>query len=287
MARRPPKPTLLLSPGHPAVTGDRHASPRLPPQRRRPRRLARRPSSGTGAGRRAAADRDDGGDGGGVASLGARPGDGTNERWRQRDPPRASSRDNGLTVIAPAAGTRRPFLFPERSAGRTIGRMGSRSSPVVVGRERELGVIERALGAAAEGRPVLLLVRGEAGIGKSRLIREAIERARGGGSAILHGSCLDLGGDGVPYLPVIEALRGLARATPPSRLATLLGPARDDLARLLPELADEDRGVVGDGEPAQRRQSGIDRARLFERFIGLLGRLGENAPVVAVVEDVQ
>jgi len=165
--------------------------------------------------------------------------------------------------------------------------MGSRSSPVIVGRERELGVIERALGAAAEGRPVLLLVRGEAGIGKSRLIREAIERARAGGSAILHGSCLDLGGDGVPYLPVIEALRGLARATPPSRLATLLGPARDDLARLLPELADEDRGVVGDGEPAQRRQSGIDRARLFERFIGLLGRLGENAPVVAVVEDVQ
>src|SRR4051794_30012448 len=162
--------------------------------------------------------------------------------------------------------------------------MGSRSSPIIVGRDRELGVIDRALAAAAEGRPVLLLVRGEAGIGKSRLIREAVERARTGGSAILHGSCLDLGDEGIPYLPIMEALRGLARATPRDRLSKFLGPARDDLARLLPELAEGDAGAA-DGDSSAGPDSGVDRARLFERFIGFLGRLGEKAPAVGVIED--
>ncbi|MFL5928862.1 MAG: ATP-binding protein, partial [Gaiellaceae bacterium] len=165
--------------------------------------------------------------------------------------------------------------------------MGSRSSPIIVGRERELGAIDRALAAAAEGRPVLLLVRGEAGIGKSRLVREAVERARAGGSAILHGTCLDLGDEGIPYLPIIEALRGLAGSTPRDRLSEVLGPARDELARLLPELAEGEGAAAGADDGSAGPDSGVDRARLFERFIGFLGRLGEKAPVVGVIEDVQ
>ena len=164
--------------------------------------------------------------------------------------------------------------------------MASRSSPIIVGRDEELGRIERALETAAGGRPVLLLVRGEAGIGKSRLVREAIERARSHGSAILHGACLDLGGDGLPYLPLVEALRGLVRDTTPDRLRALLGPARPDLAALLPELGDVDRPADGDQRPVEGA-SGLDRARLFERFIGFLGRLGEGQPALAVIEDVQ
>jgi DNA-binding CsgD family transcriptional regulator/tetratricopeptide (TPR) repeat protein len=164
--------------------------------------------------------------------------------------------------------------------------VASRSSPIIVGRDEELGRIERALETAAGGRPVLLLVRGEAGIGKSRLVREAIERARSHGSAILHGACLDLGGDGLPYLPLVEALRGLVRDTPPDRLRALLGPARPDLAALLPELGDLHRPAPGEGRPVEGA-SGLDRARLFERFIGFLGRLGEERPALAVIEDVQ
>ncbi|MBA2720070.1 MAG: AAA family ATPase, partial [Chloroflexi bacterium] len=160
--------------------------------------------------------------------------------------------------------------------------MGSRSSPIIVGRDEELTRIERALDAAAAGQPTLVVVRGEAGIGKSRLVREAIERARAGGSAILHGACLDLGGDGLPYLPLVEALRGLARETPADRLADLLGPARPDLAALLPDLGS---GAARGG--ATTTEIAIDRSRLFERFLGVLSRLGERAPGLAVVEDVQ
>jgi DNA-binding CsgD family transcriptional regulator len=161
--------------------------------------------------------------------------------------------------------------------------MAMRSSPIIVGRDDELARIDRALDAAAAGAPVLLLVRGEAGIGKSRLVREAVARARARGSPVLHGACLDLGGEGFPYLPVVEALRGLARETSPKQLRALIGPALPDLAALLPELGSGED--VADG-PAQRRPA-IDRARLFERFLGFLGRLGAIAPAVAIIEDVQ
>jgi len=170
------------------------------------------------------------------------------------------------------------------SPGRTtIGGVGNRSSPIIVGRDVELARIEQGLEVAALGRPVLVLVRGEAGIGKSRLVREAIQRARSGGSAVLHGACLDLGGDGLPYLPFVEALRGLSRETPPERMRELLGPALADIQVLLPELAA--LGPAADREPAA--ESAVDRARLFERFLGFLERLGRETPALAIIEDVQ
>lgn len=162
--------------------------------------------------------------------------------------------------------------------------MGNRSSPVIVGRDEELNRIARALEVAASGRPVLVVIRGEAGIGKSRLVREAIERARAAGSPILHGACLELGGDGLPYLPLVEALRGIVRDTPPARLGELLGPARSDLAALLPDLAAP--GSAGDAPSSAPHDSAADRARLFERLLGFLGRLGAETPALAVVEDV-
>jgi DNA-binding CsgD family transcriptional regulator/tetratricopeptide (TPR) repeat protein len=161
--------------------------------------------------------------------------------------------------------------------------VGNRSSPIIVGRDAELARIEHGLEVAGLGRPVLVLVRGEAGIGKSRLVREAIARARTGGSAVLHGACLDLGGDGLPYLPFVEALRGLARETPPDRMRELLGPALTDIQVLLPELAALEPAI----ERVPAAESAVDRARLFERFLGFLERLGSEIPALAIIEDVQ
>jgi DNA-binding NarL/FixJ family response regulator/tetratricopeptide (TPR) repeat protein len=162
--------------------------------------------------------------------------------------------------------------------------VASLSSPIIVGRDEELARIERALGEAANNRPRILVIGGEAGIGKSRLVHEAIDRARAGGSAILHGACLDIGQGWLPYLPVVEALRGLVRDLPPDRLEYVIGAGRNDFARLVPSLGDEATATPEDqsGEPSLG-----ERARLFERFIGLLGRLGESAPTLAVLEDVQ
>jgi DNA-binding CsgD family transcriptional regulator/tetratricopeptide (TPR) repeat protein len=162
-------------------------------------------------------------------------------------------------------------------------------SPIIVGRERELELIDAALAEAAGGRPRLIVVRGEAGIGKSRLVDEAAARARAAGSPLMLGACLDIGEGGLPYLPVGEALRGLLRTLDPARLDRALGSARVDLATLVPELAARPTTA---GEKSERNGAGhpptsIDRVRLFERFIGFLGRLGEEKPVLAVIEDVQ
>jgi DNA-binding CsgD family transcriptional regulator/tetratricopeptide (TPR) repeat protein len=155
------------------------------------------------------------------------------------------------------------------------------SSPTLVGRTAELARARQAIDDAATGRPQLVTITGEAGIGKSRLVRELVAGARADGSRILAGGCLDIGDASVPYLPLAEALRGLARGVDPRELETLLGPTRADLATVAPELA----GATSDDlEPAE---GSVGQARLFERVLQLVGRLGEPRPLVVVVEDVQ
>jgi DNA-binding CsgD family transcriptional regulator/tetratricopeptide (TPR) repeat protein len=166
--------------------------------------------------------------------------------------------------------------------------VATRSSPITFGREADLARLDRARELAAEGRPVFAIVRGEAGIGKTRLVADAIDRATRAGSPILHGACLDLEGEPLPYLPFVEALRTLVQSMPADRLRAVLGPAGPDLAPLVPEIAT--LHPAGGGTPAAAdgsMDSSVDRARLFERFLGFLERLGEDQPVVAVLEDVQ
>jgi DNA-binding CsgD family transcriptional regulator/tetratricopeptide (TPR) repeat protein len=165
--------------------------------------------------------------------------------------------------------------------------VASVSSPIIVGRDEELARIERALDEAAGGRPRLLFVTGEAGIGKSRLVREAVDRARAAGSPIMLGTCLDIGQGWLPYLPVAEALRGLIRDLDPRELDRVIGPARPDLARIVPTLARQGLDQADVSASSTDEPSLAERARLFERFIGVIGRLSERRPLLAVVEDVQ
>jgi predicted ATPase/DNA-binding XRE family transcriptional regulator len=103
----------------------------------------------------------------------------------------------------------------------------------LVGRVCELNLLERHL--RGEGPPVLLLA-GEPGIGKSRLLHEAATRAAGRGWRVLHGGCRQRDGR-EPYAPMVEALEHHIHRQPPAKLrAALAGCAW--LVRLLPELAD-------------------------------------------------
>src|SRR3954454_24683787 len=113
---------------------------------------------------------------------------------------------------------------------------GAMVSPIFVGRESEMAALMGALERAAAGEPAVVLVGGEAGVGKTRLVEEAGARGAAGGARMLTGACVELGGDPLPLAPLVDALRMLARTTPDDELAGLLGPARSDLARLLPEL---------------------------------------------------
>jgi DNA-binding CsgD family transcriptional regulator/tetratricopeptide (TPR) repeat protein len=159
----------------------------------------------------------------------------------------------------------------------------------LVGRDVELERIAGALADAADGTPRLLIVVGEAGIGKTGLTIAAAATARSRGGQVLSGACLDIGEGGLPYLPIAQALRGLARETAPDALDELLGDGRDELALLAPALGgDESSGghrrdaAIGVAVP-----SGSSQARLFERFMGLLDRVGLHGPCLLIVEDVQ
>jgi DNA-binding CsgD family transcriptional regulator len=175
------------------------------------------------------------------------------------------------------AADRRGLAFPYGLAGRdNRGVMGGRVvSPTLVGRVEELAVLEAAQGRTANGEPAVVLVEGEAGIGKTRLVFEAADRCRTAGARTLAGGCLPVGGGGLPYAPIVEALRPLPTELGVGAVRELIGPSWSELAYLLPTLGQPPSGPAG--QAAQ--------ARLFELLLGLLGRLGDQAPVILVVED--
>jgi DNA-binding NarL/FixJ family response regulator len=150
------------------------------------------------------------------------------------------------------------------------------TSPVLVGRTKQLAVLESALGPSRRGGPSVILVGGEAGVGKSRLVSEFAARARAAGARVLAGGCVELGTEGLPFAPFTTVLRELVRDLGAGGVAALLpGGVTRDFARLLPEFgpAGGDAGDV------------VARARLFEQMLALLERLADTGPVVLVIED--
>src|SRR6185312_3919671 len=85
------------------------------------------------------------------------------------------------------------------------------SSATFVGRAAELGVLEGALARAGDETPAFAFVAGESGVGKSRLVAEFEARATDAGARVLIGHCLELGGTVIPYAPLVDALRPVAR----------------------------------------------------------------------------
>ncbi|MEV6609347.1 AAA family ATPase [Kutzneria sp. NPDC051319] len=83
----------------------------------------------------------------------------------------------------------------------------------LVGRRTELAALESALSAAADGRAGAVLLAGDAGVGKSRLLAELTARARADGVTVLTGRCLDVERAGLPYLPFVEALGRLPESS--------------------------------------------------------------------------
>ena len=159
------------------------------------------------------------------------------------------------------------------------GMSGRLVSPIVVGRDAEISAIADGLEAARDGRASTLLLAGEAGVGKSRLVAEAMRMASERGMQVLRGSCVNIGAAGVPYGPIVEALRELHRELPQDELTELVGTSGSDLARLLPSL------VVGPDLPEPTAQSQWLQARLLEAILGLVQRLAARAPVLLVIED--
>ena len=126
------------------------------------------------------------------------------------------------------------------------------TSPMV-GRSDEMDVLLSSLDEVRQGRSRVVLVGGEAGIGKTRLVEELINRAEG--TTALLGACVDLGDDALPFAPFAVALREPMRSAGVTDLVALAGGASDD------------------------------RRRLYEAVADLLERESEKQPIVLVLED--
>jgi DNA-binding CsgD family transcriptional regulator/tetratricopeptide (TPR) repeat protein len=153
----------------------------------------------------------------------------------------------------------------------------------LVGRADELARLEQTLGRAVEGIPSTVLVGGDAGAGKTRLVAEFTDRARGRGARVLTGGCLELGDGGLPFGAVTEVLRGLAEEVGLPELRRLAGQDARELQRLAPGVRPVDQ-PNGEGPGVELDAS--SQLRLFEALLGLVGRLASESPLVIVLEDV-
>ena len=153
--------------------------------------------------------------------------------------------------------------------------MAAWANTALVGRLPELELLEEQLRQAVAGRGGTVLVAGDAGIGKTRLVTELGARARAAGAQPLVGRCIDLVGAEVPYLPVAEAVRPL---TAREDVRELLGSA-PELRWLLPGTAL--------GEEPTRPRGGAARSQLglLEELLALLDTVADAEPVVLVLED--
>jgi DNA-binding CsgD family transcriptional regulator/tetratricopeptide (TPR) repeat protein len=172
----------------------------------------------------------------------------------------------------------------------TIGSMPRWDEGPLVGRADELARLMAHVDRAAEGRPSAVLVGGDAGVGKTRLLDELSRRAAQRGLRVLTGHCVDLGDVGLPYLPFVDLLRPVV-ADPD------LAPELADhpvLAGLLtgrtgvpgpPAAVDEsDRGSALT-RSGLRPPADDGRLQLFEAVAALLAQLAGSAPLLVVLED--
>lgn len=149
-----------------------------------------------------------------------------------------------------------------------------RATTPLLGRAEELDELADRAGFGQDLRPAPVVLGGDAGMGKTRLLTEHAARARAAGWQVLVGHCLDFGDSALPLLPFTEVLGRLdGRAR--ERLAPV-ARSYPALARLLPSPgapvgADEDEGAV--------------RAALFEGIHHALETLATGSPVLLVVED--
>ncbi|SCG48343.1 Predicted ATPase [Micromonospora coxensis] len=152
------------------------------------------------------------------------------------------------------------------------------ASTVLVGRQDELGSLRAALARARAGQAGTVLVGGEAGVGKTRLLEEFGALVTAGGDRLLVGQCLELGEAGLPFAPFAAALREVLRRDGPA----VFSGYEPEFARLLPELARVPAVAAAPPGPAL---SDTPRGYLFDLVGELFHRLATARPLVLVIED--
>jgi predicted ATPase len=149
-------------------------------------------------------------------------------------------------------------LFTGPNIWQTMCKMvsGRASSPKFVGRQDELALLRNAFASAASGEAVAMVVGGEAGVGKTRLLREFVQDLQEP-ATVVWGRCMGLLKGGLPYGAFRDGLRTFVRSLDPSALDELRSHTSPELAHLVPDLGDG--GALRD--PGDRA---TERLRTFE-----------------------
>jgi DNA-binding CsgD family transcriptional regulator/tetratricopeptide (TPR) repeat protein len=164
-----------------------------------------------------------------------------------------------------------------------------------VGRADELARLLEHVERAVSGRSCAVLLAGDAGVGKTRLLDELASQATARGVRVLTGHCVDLGDVGLPYLPFVDLLRPVS-ADPELAALAARHPAAAGLLAGRPGAEPASPAVESVGDPAdlgrpllpRGLQAPADdgRLQLFESVAALLGELADGGPLLLVLEDV-
>jgi DNA-binding CsgD family transcriptional regulator len=152
--------------------------------------------------------------------------------------------------------------------------------PVLIGRAPYLEAIERTLDQARDGVGQTMLLGGEAGIGKTRLVAEARRHAAAQDFLLLEGNCFEPD-RALAYGPILDLLRAFAATRTPDELGEALGPTAPEAMKLLPELATGLPRVA----PIPAFPPEQEKRRLFEALAQIVARLATRQPVLVVIED--
>ena len=149
-----------------------------------------------------------------------------------------------------------------------------------VGRASQLKRLASKLDEAFHGRGSITMLRGEAGIGKSRTLEEFSDHAQQRGAVVLRGACYD-GEWQSPYGPFAEAIVDYSQSAPRADFIAALGKRGSILARIAPSIGD----AIGDqGEPVTLDKD-EERFRLFDAFGEFLVAIARTNPIVLILDD--
>jgi predicted ATPase len=179
------------------------------------------------------------------------------ERWRLYEV-LWRSKDEPPTAVTPVLAERTPY----------------------VGREAERAELRRLMEQAIAGHGSIVLIRGEPGVGKTRLAHELVLEARERGMLDRTGHCYEMEG-APPYIPFIEMLQQNLRLGDPAAFRTALGENAGEIAKILPEL----RRVYDDIPPPLELPPEQERMYLFNSMREFLERVSQVVPLLLVLDD--
>ena len=156
-----------------------------------------------------------------------------------------------------------------------------RAAPPFVGRIGEMAKLDEKLKQLRLGGGIVMVV-GEPGMGKTRIMEEFAGRARSDGAVVLWGRCYE--GEWAPsFIPFIEAINAYAQTVEPGRLVEDLGYAAATIARVVPDL----HGVLGNLPEPPALQPEEERFRLLEAVADFLVAAARRWPIVLMLDDLQ